>query len=132
MNNLVEATSIISEMEKLMMKLRKCLNVTVDFVIPKQQVFIKDDIVFYYDKAILDIRSRIVKLTKNEKYLINILLNMEGFFATKEILCKQIYGYYDKAAENALNIAVTRLRKKLNKDFQIKTIRNNGYEIVIK
>ena len=131
-NNLISATEIVSEIEKLLVKLKQSINFEFDYVIPCTEVLIKDEIIFFYDKSLIKVGQKEIYLTKKQKYLVNALVNSKEYTAPFEFLCDKVYGYYDKAAVDALNTAVYRLRKKLNENIQIDLVRGYGYRLNVK
>ena len=121
MSNLVEATQIVSDIEKLLTKLKK--NIFVD---DKNNKRIKKDVVFYYDESLIIAHRKVIHLTKTEKYIINTLLDSENFFSTYESLCSNVYGYYDDSAIKNMRVAISRLRKKVGKYFTIEVVSSRG------
>jgi two-component system phosphate regulon response regulator OmpR len=100
----------------------------------------KDDIFqfhgFEYDNAKLSLtyNSEIIELTSGECELLELFLNSKGRALSREYLFEQTReGNFD-SYDRAVDIAVTRLRKKLNDDPSnpeiIKTIRGTGYMFI--
>jgi len=88
---------------------------------------------FQYDSAKLSLTSgeEPIDLTSGECQLLELFLNSKGRALTREYLFEQTRDGNFDAYDRAVDIAVTRLRKKLNDDPSdpqiIKTIRGTGY-----
>lgn len=121
MGNLVETDKIISEIEKLLIKLKK--NIFID---NRNDMKIKKDVVFYYNESLIIAHKKVIHLTKTEKYIMNTLLNSENKYASYELLCTNVYGYYDEAAIVNIRVAISRLRKKVTKYFNIEVLSSKG------
>lgn len=121
MGDLVEASKIVSDIEKLLAKLKKNI-----FITDKNNKRIKKDVVFYYDESLIIARKKVINLTKTEKYIINTLLDSENCFATYENLCNSVYGYFDDSAIVNIRVAISRLRKKVQKYFTIEVLTSQG------
>jgi DNA-binding response OmpR family regulator len=121
MDNLVETAKIISEIEKLLTKLKKNI-----FIKDKNDMRIKKDVVFYYEESIIIANKKVINLTKTERYIMNTMLNAENNIVSYETLCSNVYGYYDSSAVTNIRVAISRLRKKVNKYFTIETSNTKG------
>ena len=91
---------------------------------------------FKYDGAKLSLtrEGQVVDLTSGECELLQIFLNSQGRALSREYLFKQTRGDNFDSYDRAVDIAVTRLRKKLDDDPSnpeiIKTIRGTGYMFI--
>jgi len=91
---------------------------------------------FQYDSAKLSLTSgeEPIDLTSGECQLLELFLNSKGRALTREYLFEQTRDGNFDAYDRAVDIAVTRLRKKLNDDPSdpqiIKTIRGTGYMFI--
>ena len=71
-----------------------------------------------------------IKLTKIEFSIMESLLYSDKHFCTYDELCKKIYLHeYDISTRGALAVALSRLRKKLNKVVIIKSINHKGVKL---
>lgn len=75
----------------------------------------------YYDRRPLDLSAR-------ELALLELLLIREGRVVSKEHIVNHLYGWSEEVAENAIEVHVYRLRKKLEPfGCEIRTVRGMGY-----
>lgn len=75
----------------------------------------------YYDKKPVDLSAR-------ELALLELLLMREGRVVSKEHIVNHLYGWSEEVAENAIEVHVYRLRKKLEPyGCEIRTVRGMGY-----
>jgi len=92
-----------------------------------------DDYVFDFDSMAFYKKEREISLSRTEQKLLNILIQNSGRTVTREILVDKIWSnsgeYVD---ENALSVAMNRLRNKLDAQGYIKTVYGLGYTWVIK
>ncbi|HIN67270.1 MAG TPA: helix-turn-helix domain-containing protein, partial [Candidatus Obscuribacterales bacterium] len=76
------------------------------------------------------INDELVTLTKRELAVLEVLVRQRNLLIHKEQLMEQLSSWDKEITNNALDIAVHRLRKKLKKSgVSIKTIRNLGYTV---
>ena len=127
-----KAAEIISDMEKMLAKLKKTIFTTDESGMPKKNMTIKKGVVFYYEESLIIANKKIIKLTKTDGYILNTLLCSENYFATYEALCQKVYGYYDKGAIINIRVAISRLRKKVSEHFEINSMTSKGCFIDIK
>lgn len=86
------------------------------------------DITLDYDTFMLNDQ---IKLTKNETLILKLLISKNEVVSKKDIL-RNLWNYDVFNEENAINMNVSRLRKKIAKvssAVEIKSIRNQGYII---
>jgi DNA-binding response OmpR family regulator len=80
-----------------------------------------------------EVGGQIVKLTKRETSLLEILLRSTGRVVPKEDIEMQIYGYGEDGSANSIEVLVHRLKKKLQMAqawIEIHTLRGIGYMLV--
>jgi len=71
-----------------------------------------------------------VELGKTEFSILSYLLRNTGITISKEAMINSLFGFEDDISENAIQVAVHRLRKKLlnhQASFNVKTLRGIGY-----
>ncbi len=80
-------------------------------------------------RAYLDDRE--VDLTPTEFSIIELLMRHDGQVVTRKMLCEHVWGFEWDGPTNVIEVHVTRLRKKLDRDGQtrINTIRGRGYAL---
>ena len=75
----------------------------------------------YYDRKPVDLSAR-------ELAVLELLLMREGRVVSKEHIVNHLYGWREEVAENAIEVHVYRLRKKLEPlGCEIRTVRGMGY-----
>lgn len=76
------------------------------------------------------LNDKIVELTPRELAVLELLIKNRGSIVYKERICDQLSSWDTDLTNNALDIAVHRLRKRLsNSGFNIRTLRSVGYII---
>ena len=83
----------------------------------------------------LYINGRSVVLPKNQGKILETLLIQDGRMATKQELCRALWGTEEYIDENALQVNLTRLKKTiagLDMNLQIETVRGVGHRLVRK
>ena len=83
----------------------------------------------------LYISGRSVVLPKNQGKILETLLIQDGRMATKQELCRALWGTEEYIDENALQVNLTRLKKTiagLDMNLQIETVRGVGHRLVRK
>jgi DNA-binding response OmpR family regulator len=82
------------------------------------------------EKFKVTVKGKDVPLSKTEFDLLHLFMSSEGKTLTKEDITEEIMGYREFEDTGALNMHVSRLRKKLGKPGakHIKTIRGIGYK----
>lgn len=79
-----------------------------------------------------EINGQIVKMSKRETMLLEMLLRSSGKTVLKENIEMQLYSYDEEGSTNSIEVLVHRLRKKLeneNAAVEIHTLRGIGYMI---
>jgi two-component system copper resistance phosphate regulon response regulator CusR len=74
--------------------------------------------------------GRDLDLTRMEFVLLLVLLRNQGQVLSREMLARQVWGTEFDPATNAINVAILRLRNKLDAPFDVKllhTVRGEGY-----
>ncbi|MFN4099750.1 MAG: response regulator transcription factor [Pararhodobacter sp.] len=83
-----------------------------------------------FDRALRSLTGPegLVSLSRRERALFEALLDFAGRVAGKEMLCARIYGTGADIEDNAIELLVSRLRKKLaGTGVEIRTLRGLGY-----
>jgi len=72
-----------------------------------------------------------VDLTPTEFSIMELLMRHDGNVVTRKMLCEHVWGFEWDGPTNVIEVHVTRLRKKLDRDGEsrISTIRGRGYAI---
>lgn len=81
----------------------------------------------------LTVADKPVALTRREIALIEILLRRPGKVVSRAAIEDGLYGYNDEVGSNALEVLVSRLRKKLlsvGADIELHTVRGVGYMVM--
>jgi two-component system OmpR family response regulator/two-component system copper resistance phosphate regulon response regulator CusR len=75
--------------------------------------------------------EREVELTPTEFSIMELLIRHDGQVVTRKMLCEHVWGFEWDGPTNVIEVHVTRLRKKLDRDgnSRINTIRGRGYAI---
>ena len=69
-----------------------------------------------------------LELTRRELGVLEVLVNRAGRVVSKDSIAEHVYGYDDEAGPNAIELYVSRLRKKLaDSGIGIRTVRGLGY-----
>ena len=80
--------------------------------------------------AHLAVAGSAVELGKTEFAILSYLLRNTGITVSKDAIIDSLFGFDDDISENAVQVAVHRLRKKLlqhQASFNVKTLRGIGY-----
>ena len=80
--------------------------------------------------AHLAVAGKRVELGKTEFSILSYLLRNTGITVSKDAIIDSLFGFDDEISENAIQVAVHRLRKKLlghSASFNVKTLRGIGY-----
>ncbi|WP_116091861.1 response regulator transcription factor [Sphingomonas crusticola] len=88
------------------------------------------DLVFDRATRIVRVGGEPVSLTRRELSLLEILLTRQTLFFSKSQLLDQLFGYGSEPNENAIEVLIARLRRKLgHASIEIHTYRGVGYRI---
>jgi len=77
-----------------------------------------------------EINGQIIKMSRRETMLLEMLLRSSGKIVTKENMEMQLYSYDEEGSANSVEVLVHRLRKKMEKEsaaVEIHTLRGIGY-----
>lgn len=76
--------------------------------------------------------DREIELTPTEFSILELLLRHAGQVVTRKMLCEHVWGFEWAGPTNVIEVHITRLRKKLDRDDQstINTVRGRGYSFV--
>lgn len=72
-----------------------------------------------------------VDLTPTEFSILELLMRHDGQVVTRKMLCEHVWGFEWDGPTNVIEVHITRLRKKLDRDghSRITTVRGRGYSI---
>lgn len=88
---------------------------------------------FDFDKLVFAVDDRHLELSKTERKLLHILVENRGMTVTRDTLYEKIWmDGSEFVDENALSVAVKRLRNKLGDGSVIKTVYGVGYTWAVK
>jgi carnitine 3-dehydrogenase len=75
--------------------------------------------------------DREIDLTPTEFSILELLMRHDGQVVTRKMLCEHVWGFEWDGPTNVIEVHVTRLRKKLDRDggSRINTIRGRGYSV---
>lgn len=76
--------------------------------------------------------GREIDLTPTEFSILELLLRHAGQVVTRKMLCEHVWGFEWDGPTNVIEVHITRLRKKLDRDERstINTVRGRGYSLV--
>ena len=91
------------------------------------------DLVFERNARLARVKGEPVSLTRRELSLLEILMARQTMFFSKAQLLDQLFGYGSEPNENAVEVLIARLRRKLTgAAVEIQTYRGVGYRIAAK
>ncbi len=75
--------------------------------------------------------DREIELTPTEFSILELLMRHDGRVVTRKMLCEHVWGFEWDGPTNVIEVHVTRLRKKLDREGEsrISTVRGRGYSI---
>lgn len=102
-------------------------------IVRRESGYVESDIklhglVISLAKNSVEHNGELIKLTNNEFKLLTTLVTKAGRVLSKEYLQQALYGWDDTASENAIEVFIHNLRKKIGNQI-IKNIRGVGYII---
>lgn len=111
----------LEALEAVIRSLRRTVNRQADSVFRVGQVTL--------DPAahMVRVRDQNVMLSRREFALLSKLMERKGNVVTKEVLLQTLYGWGEEIDSNAIEVHVYNLRKKLDKELNIQTVRGVGY-----
>jgi DNA-binding response OmpR family regulator len=76
--------------------------------------------------------NRVIELTPTEFSILELLMRHDGQVVTRKMLCEHVWGFEWDGPTNVIEVHITRLRRKLDRDgrSRIATVRGRGYSIV--
>jgi DNA-binding response OmpR family regulator len=104
------------------------LLVKIDKLFPKR-VLIKKKYLFLPEENMIKLDGKVIKLSKKESKLLNLLLKNKNQLVTTEEIFFEVYEEADKFSNNALYSLIKRLKQKTG--FNIKSIPQKGYKLII-
>lgn len=118
------------DLEELLLRIRAVLARYKSDSKAQQDVLEHKDLRLYTDMNKVTIGTSEVSITKLESHLLQVLLYNKGRVLDREFLLKQIWKNADTTHEKTVNVAMKRLKEKIDplkeKEY-IKTIRGVGY-----
>src|SRR5439155_27086052 len=75
------------------------------------------------------IGALVADLSDREFHLLHQLAQHPGEVVSRERLLSEVWGYHFDPGSNVVDVCVRRLRKKLEPDAPIETVRNAGYRL---
>lgn len=93
----------------------------------KQKVFLVGPYRFDFEMMQYKNNKDNIELSKTEQRLLEILVENQGRVLKRETLLEKVWGLEEFVDENALSVAVKRLRDKLKDKIYIKTVYGIGY-----
>jgi two-component system alkaline phosphatase synthesis response regulator PhoP len=99
---------------------------------PKQRIFKTESTEINFDERVATVRGQIVDLTKREFELLEVLINNRNLALSREKLLNLAWGYDYFGDTRTVDVHITKLRKKLCLENQIKTIYKLGYRLEVK
>ncbi len=95
----------------------------------EENIFRQDTFYFNFSKMEFIVNESTIELSKTEQKLLNLLTTNKGITLKRETLIDRIWtDELDYVDENALSVTIKRLRSKLGKNNNIKTIYGIGYK----
>lgn len=89
-----------------------------------------DDISVDYEKRIVTVDDRLVKLTYKEFELLYYLLENQGIVLRREMLMNRVWGFDFEGETRTVDVHIATLRQKLGRKGElIQTVRNVGYTL---
>jgi two-component system OmpR family response regulator len=78
-----------------------------------------------------ELHDREIELTPTEFSILEMLMRHEGQVVTRKMLCEHVWGFEWDGPTNVIEVHITRLRKKLDRDggSRITTVRGRGYSL---
>jgi two-component system OmpR family response regulator/two-component system copper resistance phosphate regulon response regulator CusR len=79
----------------------------------------------------VDLAGKQIDFTPTEFSILEMLMRHEGQVVTRKMLCEHVWGFEWDGPTNVIEVHITRLRKKLDREGQsrITTVRGRGYSI---
>ncbi len=78
-----------------------------------------------------ELHEREIELTPTEFSILEMLMRHEGQVVTRKMLCEHVWGFEWDGPTNVIEVHITHLRKKLDRDGgnRITTVRGRGYSL---
>ncbi len=78
-----------------------------------------------------DLGGKPIEFTPTEFSILEMLMRHEGQVVTRKMLCEHVWGFEWDGPTNVIEVHITRLRKKLDRDgdSRITTVRGRGYSL---
>jgi len=95
------------------------------------KIFTVENTTIYLDERIAKVNDAIVELTNQEFELLEVLINNRNIALSREKLIELAWGYDYYGDSRTVDVHITKLRKKLHLENQIKTIFKMGYRLEV-
>jgi len=95
------------------------------------KIFTVGNTTIYLDERIAKVSDVIVELTNQEFELLEVLINNRNIALSREKLIELAWGYDYYGDTRTVDVHITKLRKKLHLENQIKTIFRMGYRLEV-
>jgi len=95
------------------------------------KIFTVENTTIYLDERIAKVNDAIVELTNQEFELLEVLINNRNIALSREKLIELAWGYDYYGDSRTVDVHITKLRKKLHLENQIKTIFRMGYRLEV-
>ena len=95
------------------------------------KIFTVENTTIYLDERIAKVSDVIVELTNQEFELLEVLINNRNIALSREKLIELAWGYDYYGDSRTVDVHITKLRKKLHLENQIKTIFKMGYRLEV-
>lgn len=91
------------------------------------------DIEYDLDKNVVRRNNQIIDITKKERLILRLLMSTPWKLIEKNMLISQVWNTSEElwVSDNTINVTLSKLRKKLWKDFRLKTKINEWYILEI-
>lgn len=88
-----------------------------------------NNLIFHPDTKEVMIETGKVILGKKELLILELFLRNVGIIVSREMLVRTVWGAHEleEVSENTINVTLSKLRKKLDGNFNLRTIYNQGY-----
>ncbi len=101
-------------------------------IVMTEKIFKENNLKFNFNTLELIINKKIIKLSKKENQLFEILVKKFNKLVTKDQIENQIYDYDKEISANPIEVTLFRLRKKLEQEkslLYIKNLKGMGYKL---
>ncbi|WP_431028435.1 response regulator transcription factor [Lysinibacillus sp. LZ02] len=100
-------------MEVLLAKVQALLRRTYDYQEQPTEILRWNDALIDYDRATVEYNGKHIELTKNELFILKVLLKSSGQIVSRDELMRQLWDDERFVNDNTLTVNVNRLRQRL-------------------